>query len=80
VKDAFQFDQSAARPAGSMATRTLIAFEHDSQLGKAPSHVLLEAVQVRRTNGDAPPRSFNDYEVAIDEAAIPDGVTVHRLV
>jgi CRISPR-associated protein Csd2 len=80
MKDAFQFDQSAARPPGSMGTRALVAFEHDSQLGRAPSHVLFDAVQVRRTNGDGPPRSFKDYEIVIDEAAIPKGITVHRLV
>jgi CRISPR-associated protein Csd2 len=80
LKDAFQFDQSAARPAGSMATRKLITFEHESQLGSAPSHVLFEAVQVRRMNGTSVPRSFSDYEVVIDESAIPKGVKVLELV
>jgi CRISPR-associated protein Csd2 len=79
LKDAFQFDQSAARPAGSMATRRLIAFEHNSQLGRAPSYQLFEAVQIRRANGSGVPRSFRDYEVAIDGAAIPDGVSVREL-
>jgi CRISPR-associated protein Csd2 len=76
LERAFQFDQSAARPAGSMATRRLIVFEHDSQLGRAPSHELFEAVSARRADGDAIPRSFSDYVVEVDEAAIPDGVRV----
>ncbi len=38
----FDFDASAARPAGSMAVRKLILFLHDSQLGNAPAHKLFE--------------------------------------
>lgn len=75
---AFQFDQSAARPAGSMATRRLIVFEHDSKLGSAPSHQLLEAVTVTRRDGVEVARSFEDYEVSIDDTAIPGGVTVRE--
>jgi len=40
LENAFQFDQSAARPAGSMAVRGLLVFKHDNQLGKASSHAL----------------------------------------
>ena len=74
--NAFQFDQSAARPAGSMAARRLIVFEHESPLGSAPSHQLFEAVQIRRREGVEVPRSFADYEVAVERAAIPAGVRV----
>lgn len=76
LENAFQFDQSAARPAGSMNPRALIVFEHDSQLGSAPSHKLFEAVKVTRKAGVEVPRSFEDYEVTIDQAAIPAGVKV----
>ena len=80
LENAFQFDQSAARPAGSMNPRALIVFEHDSQLGSAPSHKLFEAVKVTRKAGVEVPRSFEDYEVTIDQAAIPAGVKVlHRI-
>jgi len=71
---AFQFDQSAARPAGSMAARRLLVFKHENELGKAPSHQLLEAVEVRRKEGVSVPRFFADYEVLIDQSAIPSGV------
>ena len=76
LENAFQFDQSAARPAGSMAARKLIVFEHGSELGKAPSHRLFESVSIRRRDGVDVPRAFSDYEVTIDGGAIPKGVKV----
>lgn len=76
LENAFQFDQSAARPAGSMSPRRLIVFKHDNELGKAPSHKLFEAVTVKRKAGVESPRSFADYEVTINRAAIPAGVEV----
>lgn len=76
LERAFDFDASAARPPGSMATRKLIVFEHDSPYGKAPSHRLFETVQVRRRQAVEVPRAFSDYEVAIDRAAMPEGVRV----
>jgi CRISPR-associated protein Csd2 len=76
LERAFQFDQSAARPAGSMAARKLIVFKHDSQLGKAPSHRLFEAVEIKRRQGTEVPREFTDYEVAIHRDRILPGVEV----
>lgn len=76
--NAFQFDQSAARPAGSMACRGLVMFEHDSRLGSAPSHVLLDAVSVVRREGVAVSRSFDDYQVSIDMERVPEQVKVVR--
>jgi CRISPR-associated protein Csd2 len=76
LENAFQFDQSAARPAGSMNARALIVFEHDSQLGKAPSHQLLERVRVAAVAGDGPPRQWEDYQVLVDHEGLPDGVAV----
>ena len=76
VENAFQFDQSAARPAGSMSPRGLIIFKHDSQLGNAHSHKLFDAVTVTKKDGVEAPRSFSDYEVKIDRDAIPDGIEI----
>lgn len=78
--NAFQFDQSAARPAGSMNPRGLIVFEHNSQLGNAPSHKLLEAVTITRKSTVEVPRAFTDYDVTLNESAIPAGVTIRRLI
>jgi len=68
----FEHDHSAAR--GKMATRKLIVFKHDSDLGNAPSHVLFELVNVERVAEANPPRSFKDYKVNIDKDHVPDGV------
>jgi CRISPR-associated protein Csd2 len=75
-ENAFQFDQSAARPAGSMAPRALIIFKHENALGKAPSHKLFDAVSIKRKDGVEVPRAFSDYEVTIDHTAIPAGIEV----
>jgi len=58
LENAFQFDQSAARPAGSMAPRALLIFRHDgtdtdvsqrerqAKLGCAPSHALFDRLKI----------------------------------
>ncbi len=76
----FEHDRSAAR--GEMAARKLVVFEHDSAMGNAPAHVLFDAVKVQRAGGSdaAAPRSYADYEVAVDRSAIPAGVTVRELI
>ncbi|MGV8038604.1 MAG: type I CRISPR-associated protein Cas7 [Thermoanaerobaculaceae bacterium] len=79
LTSAFQFDQSAARPAGSMAARGLIVFKHDNELGRAPSHELFERVSIVRKNPDAPARQFSDYELKVDEAGLREkGIAVER--
>ncbi|MEJ2079982.1 MAG: type I-C CRISPR-associated protein Cas7/Csd2 [Acidobacteriota bacterium] len=80
LESAFQFDQSAARPAGSMAARQLIVFEHQNELGNAASHVLFEAVSVTRKHSVEVPRAFDDYDVMIDRERVPDGVTVKERI
>ncbi len=74
----WDLDRSAAR--GMMACRGLYVFSHDSPLGNAPSHELFERVQVRRRPAEAPPRSFEDYEVTVDDSDLPGGVALTRLV
>lgn len=68
----FEHDHSAAR--GKMATRKLIVFKHDNDLGCAPSHTLFDLVTVQKKEDANPPRSFADYGVTIDEANVPAGV------
>ncbi|MEY2334943.1 type I-C CRISPR-associated protein Cas7/Csd2 [Acidithiobacillus ferrianus] len=68
----FEHDRSAAR--GEMTTRGLYVFRHDSELGNAPAHTLFERIHVTRT-ADVP-RSFADYEVFVNDAAMPSGVTL----
>ena len=74
----FDIDRSAAR--GLMASRKLLVFKHASKLGNAPAHVLFDAVKVVRKPGVEFARSFSDYEVTIDRAAIPAGVEVIEML
>jgi CRISPR-associated protein Csd2 len=78
--NAFQFDQSAARPAGSMAVRKLILFKHATDLGNAPSHELFERVKVERKDLSQPARSFSGFELKIDRAGMPQGVELIELL
>jgi len=78
--NAFQFDQSAARPAGSMAPRKLIVFKHDKPLGNAPSHTLFERVKIGRKDPSKPPRAFSDYDVTIDWTNPPAGVELIEML
>ncbi len=70
----FEHDRSAAR--GKMATRKLIIFKHESDLGNAPAHKLFELVKVSKKPEANPPRSFDDYEVRVNQDAVPEGVTL----
>lgn len=74
ILNMFEMDHAAGR--GKMAVRRLIVFKHDSELGDAPAYKLFDAVQIKRINEDGPARSYSDYEVIIDEQAIPEKVTV----
>lgn len=72
LEHAFDFDASAARPAGSMSVQRLIVFKHEKALGNAPAHKLFGLVTVSRKDESKPPRDFTDYEVTVGEP--PDGV------
>lgn len=72
----FEHDRSAAR--GEMTTRGLYVFKHDSELGNAPAHALFERIQPKLKGGVSVPRSFDDYDVAIQDANLPAGVTLLR--
>lgn len=68
----FEHDHSAAR--GKMASRKLIVFKHDSDLGNAPSHLLFDRISVAAKPDVTVPRSFSDYTVTIDRENLPGGV------
>lgn len=87
----YDLDRSAAR--GEMAARRCIAFRHDSDLGNAPAHKLFERVTVSRVhNGSSvpigdqrsdnwpPARAFSDYEIGLEDAALPAGVSIEHWV
>lgn len=78
ILNMFENDRSAAR--GKMAVRELIIFKHDSELGCAPAWKLFDTVKVKRTGESSalPARSYSDYQVTVDEDALPSGVTCER--
>ncbi len=77
ILNMFETDHSAAR--GKMAVRKLIVFQHDTELGCAPAYKLFDTVQVVRKNPDAPARAYRDYDITVDTAALPAGVTCTEL-
>ncbi len=76
LQNMFDHDRSAAR--GKMCARALIAFKHENRLGNAPAHELLDRVSVERADHDKPPRAFSDYRIVVDDADMPDKVTLVR--
>lgn len=78
LEQMFEHDRSAAR--GEMATRGLYVFKHDSELGNAHAHSLFDRIKIKRKDDVDVPRSFGDYEVSVDEAGLPAGVTLIKRV
>jgi len=78
LEQMFEHDRSAAR--GEMATRGLYVFKHDSELGNAHAHSLFERIKIKRKDDVEVPRSFGDYEVCVDEAGLPAGVSLIKRV
>ncbi|MBK5252108.1 MAG: type I-C CRISPR-associated protein Cas7/Csd2 [Peptostreptococcaceae bacterium] len=72
LENMFEHDHSAAR--GNMATRKLIVFKHESELGNAHAHKLFELVKAENRKDGMPARAFEDYEIAIDKTGVPAGV------
>lgn len=75
----FEHDRSAAR--GNMAPRGCVAFKHEHALGNARADQLFARVKAERAAADdSPPRSFADYTVTVDDADLPEGVSVEHWV
>jgi CRISPR-associated protein Csd2 len=72
----FEHDRLAAR--GEMSTRGLSVFKHDVKLGNAPAHMLFERIGPKTKESVSVPRSFDDYDVAVNETSLPSGVTLNR--
>jgi CRISPR-associated protein Csd2 len=79
LSNMFDHDRSAAR--GKMTARNLFAFRHESALGNASAHSLLNRVGVRRACDETrPPRAYSDYTVSVDKDDLPKGVTLLELL
>lgn len=74
----WELDRSASR--GLMAPRGLYVFSHDSKLGNAPAHKLFERISATLNVPGMPARQFSDYTTTVDDADLPQGVTLTRLI
>jgi CRISPR-associated protein Csd2 len=78
LRGMWDIDRSSSR--GMMACRGLYVFSHADRLGSAPAQDLFELMSVSRNGVNEVPRAFSDYDIMIDESAVPDGVSLTRLV
>ncbi|GAB3474526.1 type I-C CRISPR-associated protein Cas7/Csd2 [Nocardiopsis coralliicola] len=81
----FEHDRASSR--GEMALRGLYVFTHDDAFGRAPAHTLLDRVQAHLTDQstsaddrDRVVRSFDEYKITVEEANLPQGITLTPLV
>lgn len=72
----FEEDRSAAR--GEMEVRGLYIFQHDSILGNARFSELQNRIRIFEKEGVTAPRSFEDYQVIVDDQNLPEGITLIR--
>jgi CRISPR-associated protein Csd2 len=74
----FELDRSASR--GMMALRGLYIFTHDSKFGNAPAHRLFERVSAQLKDATIVPRKFEDYDVTVEAADLPEGVNLTTVI
>lgn len=74
------WEQTRSSSKGLLACRGLYVFSHESPLGNAPAQDLFERIDVAKNKGVEAPRAFKDYTVSVNEAGLPQGVTLTRLV
>ncbi|MDD4820730.1 MAG: type I-C CRISPR-associated protein Cas7/Csd2 [Flavobacteriales bacterium] len=75
----FEHDRSAAR--GEMTARALVVFKHDSTLGNAAAHSLLERVKVIPIHDEnSSARQWSDYKLVIDKDNMPEGVVMQQKI
>jgi CRISPR-associated protein Csd2 len=73
----FEHDRSSTR--GEMALRGLYVFTHADGFGTVPAHTLTDRVHITKIN-EGPARAYADYKVEIEDAGLPEGVTLTRIV
>ena len=78
VINMFELDRSATR--GKMSLRKLIVFKHASQFGNAPAYKLFDRVKVCRKDAEKIARSYDDYEIIIENETLPRNVELIEMV
>ncbi|NEB01999.1 type I-C CRISPR-associated protein Cas7/Csd2 [Streptomyces sp. SID13726] len=76
---ALMFDHDRAAARGELNLRGLYVFTHGDKYGNAPARQLLDRITVKGP-GDATARSFTDYQVEVQEADLPEGITLTTLI
>ncbi|MBA3390891.1 MAG: type I-C CRISPR-associated protein Cas7/Csd2 [Rubrobacter sp.] len=74
----WDLDRSASR--GMMSPRGLYVFTHEKKYGNAPVHELFDRIRPALNDGVPSPRRFSDYVVEVDDADLPEGVTLTRVL
>ena len=86
----YEHDRSASKGVMSIR-RPLFVFKHEgtdsdaaqraqqAKLGCAPAHELFDLIKVQKRQGVEAPRSFADYSITVNEAAVPPGVALLKL-
>lgn len=77
MENMLEHTRSAARP--DMNVRGLYVFSHSDAFGNAPAHKLQELITVTKTV-DGPARAFTDYTVTVNDANLPESVTLTNLI
>jgi CRISPR-associated protein Csd2 len=72
LEEMFEHDHSAST--GDMHCRGIYIFKHATRLGNARAKDLLGRVTATLKDPTTPPRCFEDYDVAVDDENLPDGI------
>ena len=75
---AWDIDRAASR--GTLALHKLYVYTHENPLGNAPAHRLFQRFTVSKKAEVQAPRCITEYDIAIDEQNLPDGITLTKLV
>lgn len=74
----FENDRSAAR--GYMELKGVYVFRHENALGNAPSGGLFDRIKAKKQADVSAVRSFDQYDLTVDDSNLPEGVTLIRLL
>ena len=70
------FEVNPSASIGETYVARLYVFKHESFLGNAPKQDLYNAIQVKKKPGVVTAYDFDDYEITVDEASLPSGITL----
>lgn len=73
IENMFEFSRSASN--GTMTMRKIVLFRHESPLGNAHSHQLIDRVKIERKPGIEEAEKYSDYDISVDLEGLPEGVT-----